>query len=61
MFLLERARTAGDSGFLFLVGEGSESSFLFMQNKKRPPRGAFVVIAEGSELEGGFDQSTKAV
>ena len=60
MFLLERARTAGDSGFLFLVG-GALKVPSFLCKKKRPPRGAFVVIAEGSELEGGFDQSTKAV
>ena len=60
MFLLERARTAGDSGFLFQWG-GLLKSLPFYAKKKRPLGGAFVVIAEGSELEGGFDQSTKAV
>ena len=60
MFLLERARTAGDSGFLFLVGRDLKV-YSFLCKKKRPLGGALVVIAEGSELEGGFDQSTKAV
>ena len=47
--------------FLIFSGGGSLKVPSFLCKKKRPLRGAFVVTTEGSKLEGGFDQATKAV
>ena len=57
MFLLERVRTAGD---IILISAKGANAPLFLPIKKRP-EGRLSFVLRRSELEGSFDQATKAV
>ena len=57
MFLLERARTAGDNILLFLRGQMP----LFLCQKKAPRGAPVYLFRDESELEGCLDETAQAV
>ena len=57
MFLLERARTAGDSILLFLRGQMPP----FFMTKKAPRGAPVYLFRDESELEGRLDETAQAV
>ena len=58
MFLLERARTAGDT--ILISSKGANGPPFFMPIKKRP-EGRLYFFRDGSELEGCLDKTAQAV